>query len=54
MLRRLVLGESAPDTALALFLSVQTVETHRCNLRRKLGTQTSYELVEYAQAFDLI
>ena len=54
VLRRLALGESAPDTAVALFLSVQTVETHRRNLRRKLGTQTSYELVEYSQAFDLI
>ena len=53
MLRRLALGESAPDTAVALFLSVQTVEIHRRNLRRKPGTQTRYELVEYAQAFDL-
>ena len=54
VLRRLALGESAPNTAVSLFLSVQTVETHRRNLRRKPGTQTSYELVEYAQAFDLI
>ena len=54
MLRRLALGESAPDIAAALFLSVQTVETHRRNLRRKLRIQTSYELTEYARAFDLI
>jgi len=54
VLRRLALGESAPDIAVALFIAAQTVETHRRNLRRKLGIQSSYELMEYAQAFDLI
>ena len=54
ILRRLALGESAPGIAVALFISVQTVETHRRNLRRKLSIQSSYELTEYAQAFDLI
>ncbi|WP_426061505.1 response regulator transcription factor [Hymenobacter sp. B1770] len=54
VLRRLALGLSAPEIAAELFLSAATVETHRRNLRRKLGIRTSYELTEYARAFDLI
>ena len=49
-----VLGQSAAESAEALFISPQTVETHRRNLRRKLGTSSIFELGQYARAFDLI
>jgi DNA-binding CsgD family transcriptional regulator len=54
VLRAVVLGESAPEIAQRLFISPQTAETHRRNLRRKLQTESAFELGQYARAFDLI
>lgn len=54
VLRLLALGKSSPEAAAELFLSVNTVETHRKNIRRKLEVSSYYELCEYARAFDLI
>lgn len=54
VLRGVVLGESAPEIAERLFISPQTAETHRRNLRRKLQTESAFELGQYARAFDLI
>ncbi|MET4108267.1 helix-turn-helix transcriptional regulator [Hymenobacter sp. UYP22] len=54
VLRLLALGHSAPEIAAQLFISPQTAETHRRNVRQKLGATTAFELSEYARAFDLI
>ncbi|GAB3637251.1 hypothetical protein GCM10027422_28410 [Hymenobacter arcticus] len=54
VLRALALGHSAPEIASHLFISPQTAETHRRNLRRKLGAESAFELGQYARAFDLI
>ncbi|TGE26051.1 LuxR family transcriptional regulator [Hymenobacter aquaticus] len=54
VLRLLALGHSAPEIAAELFISVQTAETHRRNVRQKLGATSAFELSEYARAFDLI
>jgi DNA-binding CsgD family transcriptional regulator len=54
VLRLLALGKSATDTAAELFISLNTVETHRKNIKQKLNTNLYYELCEYARAFDLI
>jgi DNA-binding CsgD family transcriptional regulator len=54
VLRGVVLGESAPEIAERLFISPQTAETHRRNLRRKLQAESVFELSQYARAFDLI
>jgi DNA-binding CsgD family transcriptional regulator len=54
VLRLMALGKSIPETAEALFISSHTVETHRKNIRQKLGTHSYYELGLYARAFDLI
>lgn len=54
VLRALALGHSAPEIASRLFISPQTAETHRRNLRRKLGAESAFELGQYARAFDLI
>lgn len=54
VLRALALGHSAPEIASHLFISPQTAETHRRNLRRKLGAESAFELSQYARAFDLI
>jgi DNA-binding NarL/FixJ family response regulator len=54
VLRALALGQSATEIASHLFISPQTAETHRRNLRRKLGAESAFELGQYARAFDLI
>ena len=41
-------GHSGADVAERLFISPRTVETHRANLRRKLGLRNHKELIRYA------
>jgi DNA-binding CsgD family transcriptional regulator len=54
ILRLMALGKSVPETAELLFISSNTVETHRKNIRQKLDTNSYFELSQYARAFDLI
>lgn len=54
VLRELVLGKSSGEIAETLFISINTVETHRKNIKRKLEAGTAFELSEYARAYDLI
>jgi DNA-binding CsgD family transcriptional regulator len=54
VLKLLALGKSSAEIAKELFISVSTVETHRKNIRNKLEASTSYQLAQYARAFDLI
>ncbi|MDO7877482.1 LuxR C-terminal-related transcriptional regulator [Hymenobacter sp. ASUV-10] len=54
VLRQLAVGKSAGEIAEELFISTETANTHRRNVRRKLAATTTFELAEYARAFDLI
>ncbi|MGV3685952.1 MAG: helix-turn-helix transcriptional regulator [Daejeonella sp.] len=54
VLKELALGKSSAETAVELFISLSTVDTHRKNIRKKLGTSSYYELCQYARSFDLI
>ena len=54
VLKLLALGKSSVETSDELFIALNTVETHRKNIRRKLETTSYYELCQYARAFDLI
>lgn len=54
VLTLLALGKSSTEIGDKLFISVGTVETHRKNIRQKLDVSTSFELSQYARAFDLI
>ncbi|HPT99519.1 MAG TPA: helix-turn-helix transcriptional regulator, partial [Armatimonadota bacterium] len=40
-------GKTAPQIASLLEISVRTVETHRANVMRKLGTRSKSDLVRY-------
>lgn len=54
VLRHLALGHSSAEVAAALCISPQTADTHRRNLKQKLAASSTFDLGEYARAFDLI
>jgi DNA-binding CsgD family transcriptional regulator len=54
VLKLLALGKSALQIASELNISSNTAETHRKNIKQKLSVKNSYELAQYARAFDLI
>lgn len=47
-------GQSSKQIAQTLFISEQTAQTHRRNIKAKLGAATDYDITKFAQAFDLI
>jgi len=54
VLKLVALGESSGEIAEKLFISIETVRTHRKNIKQKLRIKSSYEFTKYAYAFDLI
>lgn len=54
ILQLLANGCNNPQIANKLFISRQTVETHRKNLNHKLGLKSLRDLMRYAFAFNLI
>jgi DNA-binding NarL/FixJ family response regulator len=48
VLRLIGQGRDSHDIAEALHLSIKTVDTHRGNIKTKLGLKTSTELIHYA------
>ena len=54
VLQLLVEGDSNKETAVALNISVMTVETHRANIMHKLGLHSIAELVHYAVRHKII
>jgi two-component system response regulator NreC len=53
ILQHIVLGETNAQIALALSISVKTVEWHRANLMSKLNVHTVADLVRYALEHEL-
>lgn len=54
ILKLTALGKSSSEIAEELYIATSTVETHRRNIKAKLNATSSYELAQYARAFDLI
>jgi two-component system response regulator NreC len=50
----IALGNTNPEIAGRLSLSVRTVETHRKHIQQKLGLTTRPDLVRYALEHELI
>jgi two-component system, NarL family, response regulator NreC len=48
VLRMIALGNTNAEIAVALFVSVRTIETHRAHIQQKLGLRSRSELVRYA------
>lgn len=54
ILRLMAIGLNSTEIADKLHISETTAATHRRNIRAKLKAQTSYDITQFAQAFDLI
>lgn len=54
ILQLMALGMGSQEIADKLFISLNTVKTHRKRVVQKLEIKNSYDLNEYARAFDLI
>ena len=48
VLKHIAIGKNAIECGNDLFISPQTVDTHRKNIRKKLGTSSFFELFQYA------
>ncbi|MCE3225467.1 MAG: response regulator containing a CheY-like receiver domain and an DNA-binding domain [Bacteroidetes bacterium] len=47
-------GMSSSEISKKLHITVETIKTHRKNIYQKLKIKSSYDLMDYARAFDLI
>ena len=54
ILIQMALSKSSEEIAEKNNISKATVDTHRRNIRKKIGFENFYEIVSFAQAFNLI
>ena len=54
ILQLVALGKSSIEIADKLYISSETVNSHRKNIKLKLGISTTFDFTQYAQAFDLM
>jgi DNA-binding NarL/FixJ family response regulator len=54
VLRLLALGHNSNVIGEELHISEATVKTHRKNIRSKLNAESSFDLMQFAQAFNLV
>ena len=54
ILHWVALGKSSGEIADTLHISTETVNSHRKNIKSKLGISTTFDFTQYAQAFDLM
>jgi DNA-binding CsgD family transcriptional regulator len=54
VIQKLVQGLSATEISKTLFISSDTVKTHRKNIYQKLKINSAHELFEFARVFDLV
>lgn len=54
LLKLFAKGNTNESVARQMFISEETVATHRKNIKRKINCKTNYDCTYFAQAFDLI
>jgi DNA-binding CsgD family transcriptional regulator len=54
ILTMMAMGRSSDKMAKKLNISEATASTHRRNIKRKLKIESNYDIIRFAQAFDLI
>lgn len=47
-------GETTADICQRIHISEKTINTHRRNIKRKINAKTYYDMVRFAQAFNLV
>lgn len=47
-------NQSSTEIGAVLYLSEETVKTHRRNIKKKIQAQTQYDIIQFAQAFNFI
>src|SRR5690606_26645477 len=54
LLRYIASGEKAGEISKRIHISEKTLNTHRRNIKRKIGARTHYDIIKFAQAFNLV
>ena len=54
VLKSMALGKTSAEISQELHISTSTPETHRKNIKRKLAITTTFDISQYARAFDII
>ncbi|GEM_PF-161817 len=54
LLKYIAAGDTAEKICGQFFISDKTLKTHRRNIKKKLGAKTHYDLIRFAQAFNLV
>ena len=54
ILKLIAIGKNSTEVAATLYISEKTAETHRRNVRVKLNAHSNYDIIRFAQAFNLI
>src|SRR5690606_24280536 len=54
LLQYIASGETSVETSNRVFISEKTLNTHRRNIKRKLGAKSQYDIIKFAQAFNLV
>lgn len=54
LLQYIASGERTTDISGRIYISEKTLNTHRRNIKRKLGAKTHYDIIKFAQAFNLV
>jgi len=54
LLPRFAIGQTAKEISEHTFLSEKTIQTHRRNIKRKLGVKSQFEMLQFAQAFNFV
>lgn len=54
LLQYIASGKTASEASSRAFISEKTLNTHRRNIKRKLGVKSQYDMIKFAQAFNLV
>lgn len=54
LLQYIALGQKTAEISGRIHISEKTMHTHRRNIKRKIGAKTHYDIIKFAQAFNMV